>query len=205
MNQTKLLIARHGETEYNSRGLLQGRGIDAPLNEKGRRQAELLAGYLNSFHADMIFTSSMKRSIETAKPFLKNNDISHYSDSNLDEMNFGKLEGKKINEIKNQLDEIHDRWAGGDIDYKIDGGESPDEVLKRASGYLLPVIRKNINKTMVLILHGRLIRILLSSWLGMGLSRMHEIEHENGAVNYLKFKDGNFETVYLNKTSHLIE
>ena len=205
MNQTKLLIARHGETEYNSRGLLQGRGIDAPLNEKGRRQAELLAGYLNSFHADMIFTSSMKRSIETAKPFLINNDISHYSDSNLDEMNFGKLEGKKINEIKNQLDEIHDRWAGGDIDYKIDGGESPDEVLKRASGYLLPVIRKNINKTMVLILHGRLIRILLSSWLGMGLSRMHEIEHENGAVNYLKFKDGNFETVYLNKTSHLIE
>lgn len=205
MNQTKLLIARHGETEYNSRGLLQGRGIDAPLNEKGRRQAELLAGYLNSYHADMIFTSSMIRSIETAKPFLKNNDISHYSDSSLDEMNFGKLEGEKINEIKNQLDEIHDRWAAGDIDYKIVGGESPGEVLKRASDYLLPVIRNNTNKTMVLILHGRLIRILLSSWLGMGLSRMHEIEHENGAVNYLKFKKGNFETVYLNKTSHLIE
>lgn len=205
MNQTKLLIARHGETEYNSRGLLQGRGIDAPLNEKGRRQAELLAGFLNSYHADIIFTSSMIRSIETAKPFLKNNHITHYSDSSLDEMNFGKLEGKKINEIKKQLDEIHNRWASGEIDYKINGGESPGEVLQRASGYLLPVIKKNINKTLVLILHGRLIRILLSSWLGMGLSRMHEIEHENGAVNYLKFKNGNFETVYLNKTSHLIE
>ncbi len=205
MKQTRLLIARHGETEYNSRGLLQGRGIDAPLNKKGVRQAELLAGYLSGYKADIIFTSSMVRSIETAKPFIRNNDISHYSDKSLDEMDFGKYEGEKIADIQKQIDKIQNRWAGGDVDYKIDGGESPKEVFERASGFMLPVIKKNINKTMIFILHGRLIRILLSSWLEKGLSQMHEIEHANGAVNYLKFRNDDFEAVYLNKTSHLVE
>lgn len=204
MKYTRLFLVRHGETEYNKNGLLQGRGIDAPLNETGKHQAEMVARFLEPEGTGEIFSSSMRRTIETATPLADKTLNKLQSFGELDEMNFGDLEGMKTADIQNELQNIHSRWASGDVDYAIPGGESPSQVFERADSRIRNILNKGGHQTKVFVLHGRLIRILLSKWLGYGLENMHKIEHQNGAINHVLKNDVSFNIVYLNKTDHLV-
>jgi probable phosphoglycerate mutase len=76
-------------------------------------------------------------------------------------------------------------------------------VFERADYATRSYINGAKSQTVMIFVHGRLIRILLSEWLGYGLKNMHKVAHQNGAVNQLVMKNGRFEPVYLNKTEHL--
>lgn len=205
MAETDLFIIRHGETDLNKDGVLQGRGIDASLNDTGRKQALQISSYLQGIKIDRLITSSLNRSNETADPIADFHQIEKRSYPELDEMHFGELEGETVNDVRDTLDEIHTIWSGGDIDYRIPGGESPQSVFKRADGVVQSVLKQSDGESLVLILHGRLIRILLSVWLGHGLKNMHLIHHQNGAINHLKYLNGIFSGHKLNYTEHLSE
>lgn len=200
----RLLVARHGETEYNRNGLLQGRGIDAPLNETGRAQAAKLAVYFKPCNADLVISSSLKRAVETAEPISVQKNLPLNPDKRLDEMDFGNLEGSRVSEVNGELDRIHTAWKMGETGLRIPGGESPEEVLERAEEAVHPILKDQNSGTIIMILHGRLIRILLSVWLGLGLKNMYKIEHQNAAVNELVFDGNKFEAVYLNRVDHLV-
>lgn len=205
MSRKSIFIVRHGETDYNKSNLLQGRGIDASLNEIGRIQAEDVANYLTQYPVDQLVTSSLKRSIETIQPLALKKKLKATSDKDLDEMNFGDFEGRHISEVKDDLQQFHLTWKSGDITKSLPGGESPQSVFKRANDAVNKLLRYSENQTIVFILHGRLIRILLSEWLGFGLKNMDQVQHKNGGINQLIYSDGNFEPIYLNKVSHLQE
>ena len=86
-----------------------------------------------------------------------------------------------------------------------DNGENPIQVYKRASSKIEEILELSKEEHIVFMLHGRLIRILLSEWLGLGLKNMHQIEHQNGAINYLTWDAQKFEVVELNIINHLDE
>ena len=151
----------------------------------------------------MIVSSGMIRTIETARPLSEKILQPIHSFSELDEMDFGDLEGQKTTNIKKELENLHNAWAKGDVHIPIPGGESPVEVYERADGRIRNLLNKGDNQTKVFFLHGRLIRILLSKWLGYGLENMHKIEHQNGAINHILKNHVSFNVVYLNKTDHL--
>jgi len=203
MKYTRLFLIRHGETEYNKKGMMQGRGIDAPLNETGHQQARLIADNLIAENPELIVSSGMIRTIETARPLSEDTSQPIHSFSELDEMDFGDLEGQKSVNIQKELQELHDTWAKGDVHVPIPGGESPSEVYERADGRIRHLLNEGDNQTKVFFLHGRLMRILLSKWLGYGLKNMHKIEHQNGAINHILKNHVSFNVVYLNKTDHL--
>ena len=203
MKKTRLFIVRHGETEYNKKGMMQGRGIDAPLNETGHRQSNLISNILEPEKPEMIISSGMIRAIETARPLSEKLSQPIHSFSELDEMDFGDLEGQKSSNIQKELEDLHNAWAKGDVHIPIPGGESPEEVYERANGRLRTILDDEENETKVFFLHGRLIRVLLSEWLGYGLKNMHKIEHQNGAINHILKNHVSFDVVYLNKTDHL--
>ena len=205
MKFTRLFLVRHGETEYNKKGMMQGRGIDAPLNDTGHRQAQLIAENLESEGPDVIVSSGMIRAIETARPLSEKLSKPIHSFSELDEMNFGDFEGQKSSNIQKELKQLHDTWAKGEVNVPIPGGESPVEVYERADGRIRSLLNEGNNETKVFFLHGRLIRILLSKWLGYGLQNMHKIEHQNGAINHILKNHASFNVVYLNKIDHLRE
>jgi probable phosphoglycerate mutase len=205
MKYTRLFLVRHGETEYNKKGMMQGRSIDAPLNATGHRQAKLVADVLEAESPEMVISSGMIRAIETARPLSEKLSTPIHSFSELDEMNFGDFEGQKSANIANELNHLHETWASGNVDVAIPGGESPVEVYERADGRIRQILNKGDNETKVLFLHGRLIRILLSKWLGYGLENMHKIEHQNGAINHILKNSVSFNVVYLNKTDHLAD
>lgn len=203
MSQIHVFVARHGETEFNRKGMLQGRGIDAPLNDTGRSQAQRLADYLTHYEATSIISSSLTRAWQTASFYEEKTDLTVQKNKDLDEMDFGDFEGVSMKEISHELNDLQNGWKNGDVSLKIPGGESPQEVFERANTAARTYINGAETQTIMLFIHGRLIRILLSEWLGYGLKNMHKVEHGNGAVNHLVLKNGSFEPVYLNKTDHL--
>jgi probable phosphoglycerate mutase len=202
MKQIRIFIARHGETDYNKKGLLQGRGIDAPLNEAGFRQAEMLSDYLSGYDADQLVSSSLTRTWQTAEPLRKAKKLQVLKETDLDEMDFGEFEGKPYMDAAEELDNIQSFWKRGELDVPIPGGESPRQVFERANNAFHHILGTFSGSNLMLVLHGRLIRVLISEWIGLGLKNMHKVDHQNGAVNQLVY-DGSFRSVYLNKTEHL--
>lgn len=203
MELTNIYLARHGETEYNRCNQIQGRGIDASLNDTGRRQAQAIARHLQDAGLHRIFSSSLKRSRETAEFVAQANGLQVNEYKDLDEMNFGVLEGRPIAEIEDDLKNLHHQWKSGNVDHATDQGESPNAVLNRAGAQMDSIIREHPNTTLLFVLHGRLLRILLSNWLQYGLANMHRVPHSNGALYHIQWDGERFEPNYLNKTEHL--
>lgn len=198
-----VFFVRHGETDFNKERKLQGKKIDASLNDTGWKQANQVAGFFEGQPVDVIVASSLVRTQQTSVPLLKSH-IHFEKHEELDEMSYGDLEGKIFNEVREEILVIQKEWSSGNLNYRVQGGETPLEVLERASKRVFQILKEHDEKTIVFILHGRLIRILLSEWLGYGLKNMHKIEHANGSINHLKWNGSSFEAVFLNKTDHLV-
>ena len=198
-----IYIIRHGETDNNKVYRFQGRGIDASINEKGREQAEAIASALEEVPIQKVVTSSLRRTLETAKPLIDQKEVPVESYADLDEMGFGEYEGAYIHEIMDVIEELQTRWGAGETDFAIKGGESPQQVFDRAGSKLVEVLENSDEEYIAFYVHGRLIRILLSGLLGMGLESMQDIKHKNGSINHLTWDGENFEAVELNMTEHL--
>ncbi|MEP2448132.1 MAG: histidine phosphatase family protein [Balneola sp.] len=200
----QLYIIRHGETRFNRSHLMQGRGINASLNDTGRKQADAISIYLKDKPVSKIVTSSLKRAKESAEPLCRLFNVKPEAYTELDEMDFGDLEGKSFDEVKSDLVHLHESWSSGKLEISPESGETPIQVYKRANLKVEEILKLSDDECIVFMLHGRLIRILLSEWLGLGLKNMHQIEHQNGAINTLTWTESGFEAVDLNVTSHLL-
>lgn len=205
MKETQIYIARHGETEYNRKQRIQGRGIDEPLNKTGHLQARALAEYMQAVGPDKLVSSSLTRARQSAGYVAEYCHLELESYSELDEMNFGILEGKKFNDITEEIEILHKNWNSGKVTYAPENGESPVDVYRRVNQRMQSVLKSNCGKSILFVLHGRLIRIVLSVWLGLGLNRMQEVEHSNAGLNLLTWDGQIFYPKFLNMTSHLKE
>ncbi len=200
---TNIYLARHGQTEYNRLNQIQGRGIDASLNDTGHRQARAIATCFENIKLHQLFSSSLKRSFETAQVVGDIHDLKPKSYADLDEMDFGPLEGRPISEIESKLEELHNKWKAGDTAFAYEQAESPEMVLRRATERIEKIMNEQQGNNLLFILHGRLIRILVSHWLQYGLTGMHKVPHTNGALYHLKWNGSVFKPIYLNRTAHL--
>ncbi len=115
-----LTLLRHGETDYNAKGLFQGR-VNEPLNEVGKEQAKRAAAAIGA--ADRVITSPLLRAKKTAEAF----GVSPEIDEQWIECNFGEWEGRPISEVDPQKWEKYKT----DSNYKPPGGESINEVNQR--------------------------------------------------------------------------
>lgn len=203
--KNKLFLIRHGETDYNLNHQMQGRGIDASLNATGFRQAAAVAEYIGNYEVNQVVSSSLLRARQTAGAITTLQGLDLISHNDLDEMNFGDFEGRYFEDINKEIEMVHQIWSDGNTSYRIPGGESPEEVYERAGNRVLQYLDEFNGENLVFVIHGRVIRILLSKWTGIGLRNMHHIEHANGAVNHLMKNGNGFDVVYLNKTDHLVD
>ncbi|NGP88223.1 histidine phosphatase family protein [Aliifodinibius halophilus] len=182
---------------------IQGRGIDASLNDTGYRQARAIASHFKNNELHHLFSSSLKRSFETASVVGEMHGLEPEPHADLDEMDFGPLEGRPISEIESKLEELHNNWRSGNTTFTFGQAETPEVVLERASGRVEDILSEKRGKNLLFVLHGRLIRILVSHWLGYGLSGMHKVPHTNGALYHLQWNGDAFKPIYLNRTAHL--
>ena len=199
----QVYIVRHGETDHNRNRRLQGRAINASINSVGVEQAEAVAEALKEVPIQKIVTSNLIRTLETAAPLVKQKKITAENYSALDEMSFGIWEGALFDDVKKEIHDLHLKWSYGEVDVPVEGGESPKEVYSRAGNKIIEILNQSEEETIAFYVHGRLIRIILSEFLGMGLKNMHLIKHQNGSINHLTWNGSKFKVVELNKIDHL--
>jgi broad specificity phosphatase PhoE len=125
----RLILIRHGETNWTSRGKFQGI-TDIGLNEKGRRQCRLLALSLRGQRIDAVYSSDLKRAVETAREIASYHGLPVWTDFDLREMNYGVLEGLTSVELKEKYPDILSEWLNNPEKVRIPGGESIRQVQK---------------------------------------------------------------------------
>lgn len=205
-SSTRLYLVRHGETEYNRRGIVQGGGIDSTLNDTGVAQAEALAGRLAGASVDVIYASTLRRAKQTASVLAGPHEpVSKTYLRDLEEMQWGVFEGEPPSpERDDAMGSVKDRWREGQYDYVIEEGESILDVQSRARRAMKHIVAREAGNTVVVVTHGRYLRILLASLLdGYGLEDMHRFDHANTCVNQVRYADGRFRADLLNCTAHL--
>lgn len=199
-----LYIIRHGQTDYNLKGIVQGSGVDALLNEQGHQQARAFFEEFGDVNFDRIYTSRLSRAIQTVKPFM-DAGMPIEQHQGLNEINWGYYEGQRVHHYHaNYYQKLLKSWEEGQTHIPIHGGESPRDVASRQQS-VLDLLKQRTNEQQVLIcMHGRAMRIFLCQLLEAPLSEMDAFHHSNLGlykVIWTPFEKPRLELA--NHTSHL--
>lgn len=199
----KLYIMRHGETDLNKNGIVQGRGVDSDLNETGRVQGEAFFKRYNNITFDKIYTSKLKRTHQTVDSFIKKG-ISWEQLSGLDELAWGKYEGEKSTpQLREDFKKLIEAWALGHYDVKVEGGESPNEVYIRQAAAMKHILAQDDEQTVLICMHGRAMRLLMCLLMKRSLDKMDEYPHQNTSLYVLNYDGNDFAFETFNSLEHL--
>nr|WP_315421545.1 histidine phosphatase family protein [uncultured Pedobacter sp.] len=199
----EIYIIRHGETELNRQGIVQGRGINSDLNDLGRAQAEAFYQKYKEIPFDKIYTSDLKRTWQTVQKFI-DAKLPWEKLSGLDELAWGVWEGKPNTEdAREAFREMLQSWENGDYTAHFEGGESVQDVYKRLKKPMEVLMTRPEEKTVLLCMHGRAMRVFLCLLLGKPLSLMTEFPHQNTVLYKMGFEDGKFTVLEFNSAVHL--
>ncbi|SEL05447.1 histidine phosphatase family protein [Parapedobacter koreensis] len=184
-----LYIIRHGQTDFNLKGIVQGRGVDSPLNEMGRKQAEAFYAHYKAERFNKIYTSTLLRTHQTVAPFLKEGIPMEQLDG-LDEIGWGMYEGKEQTpEIMEGFTDLIMRWRDGELDVCVEGGETPNQLAARQRRALSHIIATPEEKKVLVCMHGRAMRVFLCLLINRDIALMDDFPHTNTAL-YKVLYDG---------------
>lgn len=198
----EIYLVRHGQTDYNLRGIVQGRGVNSVLNEKGRAQAMAFYEHYKHEVFDHVLVSSLTRTHQTLAPFEQAGYMLNRH-AELDEIDWGNHEGKCGDpRLAQEYLALTERWKAGLLEDKIDGGESPLDLQIRQRAFIDNIL-PNYGKRILICSHGRAIRALLCNMLDLPLSKMDDFPHTNLSLYKIHQIEGKFEIVLFNCTKHL--
>jgi 2,3-bisphosphoglycerate-dependent phosphoglycerate mutase len=172
---TTILLARHGETEWNREGRFQG-WADPPLNDAGRTQARELAERLRDTPFDAVYSSDLRRAHETADIVAAPHDVPVVTDPGLREIDVGSWSGLTRREIE-------ERFPGADHH----DGESREDHLARVLAAVERIARAHVGERILIVSHGGSLRALRRHAIGDPVHPM-----ENCGVYELHFRDEEF-------------
>jgi probable phosphoglycerate mutase len=203
LQEKEIYLIRHGETDYNLSGRVQGSGIDAPLNEKGRRQANAFYQQYKHLPFDKIYVSKLRRAMESVEGFAALG-IPVERHEGLNEINWGHFEGLSIAEMdQSYYQQMTQAWREGYTEMPIKGGESPEDVAARQKAVIELIFSRTDEKIILICMHGRAMRILLCQLLGRPIHKMDDFQHNNLGLYHLSMKDGQLKLVKENCLLHL--
>jgi broad specificity phosphatase PhoE len=196
-------LIRHGQTDFNLQNIIQGSGIDSDLNETGKFQALRFYETYREVPYQHIYTSQLKRSIQSVELFIKSG-IPHTALAELNEINWGIMEGKQgNNENHNIYLSMIDQWSRGLLDTAVEGGETPNVMFARQKAALDNMMKKTDEEHILICMHGRAIRSFLCLLTGTPLQEMEKWEHNNLCLYELGFNGKNFDVLRENDIFHL--
>ena len=197
----KIILVRHGETEWNVTEIFRGR-IDVELNETGIRQAELLAQYLRDIKLEAVYSSPLKRALRTAQAISESQGLGVEISPALTDCNLGEWQGLSLLEVRNTYKELYSEWAVHPDKVKIPGGESLGDVRERAADLIDEVIVRH-QGSVVLISHRVVNKVLICALLGLDNSHFWNIEQGNCGMTTFSYENGRFILSEHNNTSYL--
>jgi broad specificity phosphatase PhoE len=195
---TRLLLLRHAETSAPDR--FHGAESDVGLGGRGLLQSAAVARDLASERPAAIYSSAMRRAVETARPIAAACDLELQVVPELHERRMGPLSGLTREEGLDAYTEAKRRWMSGEIDYTHPGGESYADIRRRVVPVLNRVVSGAEGKTIVVVAHGVVIRVFLSSVLpGTGPGDFEGFAIDNVGVNDLRWDGTAWSAAALNR------
>jgi uncharacterized phosphatase len=189
---THLCIVRHGQTDWNLKGRLQGQ-TDIPLNETGRKQAEECREFLKDMDWDVVVTTSLRRARETADIINEAHNLPIIEMNEFKERYFGEGEGL-TREVREQ------KYP----DFVFPGMEPDEELYERIEAGLQEVTKQFPDKKVLMVSHGAVIHAIIKRYHLDG-SKLEEFRLFNGCLTNLRFKEEAWNVDDYNVTDHLIE
>lgn len=199
----EIYIIRHGETDLNKQGIVQGRGINSDLNDTGRAQAAAFYAAYKDVPFDKVYTSKLKRTHQTVKGFTDAGTPWEQLEG-LDELAWGIWEGKPNDENAiAAFKSIMEKWDAGDYDARFEGGESPNDVVKRENEAIEVIKNAPNEKTVLVCMHGRAMRLFLCLLTNRPIAEMTEFPHQNTTLYKVELTGDQFVITQFNNTDHL--
>ena len=201
----RIILTRHGETEWNLAGRVQGR-LDSPLTGKGVNQARALAAKLRAENINLIYSSDAPRALATATEIQQalgiNAPIRPVPD--LREFSFGEWEGQVWSDLREQFPEVFAVWDTKPHAVTIPGGESMQLVVDRVWRFFQHMLPNHPEQTLCIVTHGLTLKLLVGRAFGFGVHQWAETPWQfNTALNILNWDGRKFQAEILGDCSHL--
>ncbi|MGP9844160.1 histidine phosphatase family protein [Brachybacterium sp. 107] len=163
--RTRLILVRHGQTDYNKEGRLQGQ-VDIPLNATGTRQAGVLAAAVAANPPDLIVASPLERARDTAQIVASSCGLEVTTDAALIERSFGTWEGLRGEEIRRHWPTEHADWRAHRPVTGL-GLEDRPAVAERIADACRRLVAENTGRTVMVVSHGAAITLGITALLGL--------------------------------------
>ena len=199
---TRLILVRHGETEWNSDLVYRGHS-DVRLSPRGRWQAERLGIRLARENVSAIYSSPLSRARETADSIGHATGLTVIDEPRLIDLDCGEWEGLSTEEVKRRYPELSRLWLTSPQLVRLPGGESLDDVAQRVSSVLDDVLQKD--GVMVLVSHRVVHKVAICALLGIGNSGTWQVQMDLAGITVFERIAGRNVLMSHNETSHLSE
>lgn len=199
---TRVILVRHGQTEWNRVERFRGRS-DIELNETGRRQAQALARRLRGWDIDAIFSSPLKRALQTAQPIARACGLEIGALGGIADVDYGQWVGRSPDEVAAEYPSLFQTWAEAPHLVEFPGGESLAQVRARAWAAMEEVCTRHEEQQIVLVSHVVVNRVLICAALNVDNSCFWKVAQDNAAINILERDQAGHRLLLLNDTCHL--
>jgi broad specificity phosphatase PhoE len=200
--ELRLLAIRHGETAWSRERRFAG-AQDIPLTPEGRRQGAALAQALADSPIAAVYASPLARARESAEPLAAKLGLPLSLEPDFREMSFGDWEGLTRDDVARRFPEDYALWCATPERFARPGGESLAAVAERVARALAALRATHDKKTVVLVSHGVVTRLLVLAALGLGPERLWSVEASPAGISEIEYRDDWVTLHRVNTLAHL--
>lgn len=199
----KLMLARHGETAWNRDKKIQGGASDTELAEKGIEQARRLGLALKDVKLTAIYSSPLKRALETARAAARYHGIEVQVAPELCEIMVGSLDGQRATDMRQSLSQYIMEQANGDFLKLPGGGESLTDLDGRVSVALDRILAAHHDGTVLIVAHHFVLASVLCRLMSMPVGHIGRFRMDLGSISVVTMSDGKTCLLSFSDTCHL--
>jgi len=199
---TQILLIRHGETDWNVEGRIQGH-LEVPLNRRGRAQAEALGNSLQGTHFDAVYSSDLLRTMQTAQAIVRHSGHRIREEVRLREWDLGVLAGLRRNQAEH--DQPHAARIRRDhlVDERIPGGESIRERFERVTRAVADIAARHKGERVLVVSHGGPLGDCYRRATGKEIGERIKIDLFNASINRIRIGDDDWMLESWGEIDHL--
>jgi len=199
---TLVYLIRHGETDWNREEVFRGRA-DRPLSPRGLRQADSLGRALGARPIDAVVASPLRRATETAAPVAHAHALAVETHEGLNDLDFGSWQGQARQTVRERQPEMWRQWETAPQSVVFPGGESLADVSRRADSALRGLVERLAGKTVAVVTHRVVLKVLIGSLFGGGLEFFWRFRLDTTSVTTVRFERSGPVLESFNDTAHL--
>ena len=197
----RVILARHGQTEWNKEFRFQGR-TNVQLTEEGKRQAHALAERLSSWPPDVIYTSPLDRALYTAQAIADRHNMKPVILDELEEINFASWEGESIAGLEREQHEIFSHWREDPFFNPPEGAETWDTLSERLTRAVNKMLAGG-HKRIIAVSHGGIMRALYAVFTGLNPHKTWNMDVSNCSISGVEMRNGRACLAFTNDDLHI--